>query len=118
MSKSVYCSECGMKLNITKKALKGYGLIINLVEPHECLNVPVELDLTPSEIPIGKEAGGKFVQNLNKLRPSQVNQTNDLRDRRKDPDIKTSAPPSIIQQTKNLMNSSEPENSIESDPDV
>lgn len=116
MPKFIYCSNCGTKLTIIRKALKGYGRIIELIDPHECPEEPLDLDLTPTEVPVNKETDGKFVEKLNNLRPSQVN-TADLRDRRKESDIKTSAPASVIQQTKNLMNFSEPENKPEGDPD-
>lgn len=116
MSKSVYCSNCGTKIPIIRKALKGYGRIIELIDPHECLDEPIDLDLTPTEVPIKQNREGKFVQKLNNLRPSQVN-TADLKDRRKEADVKTSAPASIIQQTTNRMNFSEPENKPNGDPD-
>lgn len=117
MSKFIYCSECGTKLTITRKALKGYGRIIDLVSPHECLDEPIDLDLTPTEVPIKKDTDGKFVQKLNNLRPSQVNIV-DLRDRRKESEVKSSAPASILEQTKNLMNFSVPENPVNGDPDA
>ena len=104
--KVVYCSECGTKLNITRKALKGYCTIIDLIPPHECPEEPIDLDLTPQEVPVDTRAGeGKFVKNLNdlSLRPSVS--TLDLRDRRKEVDIKSSAPSSVIQQMKQMQNS-------------
>lgn len=116
MAKFIYCSECGTKLPIIRKALKGYGRIIELILPHECPNEPVDLDLTPTEIPVKKEFEGKFVKNLNNLRPSQVS-TADLRDRRKESDVKTSAPASVLNQLSQMQNS-EPENKSEGDPDV
>lgn len=116
MPKQIYCSECGTKLYIKKKAIIGYGRIIGLVDPHECLEEPIELDLTPTEIPI-KQSVKKFVQKLNKLKPSQI-KTADLQDRRSESNVKTSAPASIIQQTKNLMNFSAPENYLNGDPDA
>lgn len=112
MSKFIYCSNCGQKLPIIRKALKNYGRIIDLIDPHECLEEPADLDLTPTEVPVKEKIEGKFVQKLNNLKPSQVN-TADLRDRRKEPEVKTSAPASIIQQTKNLMNFSDSENKLE-----
>lgn len=98
MNKFVYCSHCGMKIQVFKKAIRHYGRIINLIEPHECTAESVEFDLEPTEIPV-KEPDGKFVQKLNNLRPSQVNQS-DLRDRRAEPEVKSSAPTSVIQRMK------------------
>ena len=100
MPKCVYCSECGTKLQVSKKALKGYARIIDLISPHECLENPIEIDITPCDLP--KELSGKFVQNLNNLKPSQVSRI-DLRDRRKDADIKTSAPADLINQMKHMQ---------------
>lgn len=115
MSKFIYCSECGQKLPIIHKALKGYGRIIDLVSPHECLDEPTDLDLTPTEVPIKKDIEGKFVQKLNDLRPPRAS-TADLRDRRKEPEVKTSAPASVLNQIKNIHNSS-PENDLGEGPE-
>lgn len=102
MAKIVYCSNCGQRLEVTRKALKGYGRIIELIPPHECSEEPQELDLTPIEIP--KKVGGKFVQNLNELRPANLGSvsTMDLRDRRATQDVKSTAPASLLTQVKNL----------------
>lgn len=102
MTKFVYCSECGMKLQVFKRALKGYGRIIDIINPHECSSEPIEIDLTPTEIPTKLDSNGKFVQKLNNLRPSKVNQP-DLRDRRSEPEVKSSAPTNVIQRMKNQM---------------
>jgi len=103
MSKIVYCSSCGQRLEITRKALKGYGRIIELIPPHICSEEPQDLDLTPIEIPT-KEPKGKFVQNLNDLRPSNPMSisTADLRDRRITQDVKSSAPASLLDQVKSF----------------
>lgn len=37
MSKKFYCAKCGLKLEIFQKAIPHKGIIMNLVEPHECL---------------------------------------------------------------------------------
>lgn len=113
MTKPIYCSECGQKLFIVHKALKYYGRIIDLVNPHVCSDTPIELDLTPTEIPT--KSDGKFVKKLNDLRPSQVN-TADLRDRRKESDVKTSVPASILDQLAIRTNSA-PKNPSNGDSD-
>ena len=100
MAKIVYCSNCGKRLEITRKALKGYGRIIDLVPPHECSEEPQELDLTPIDIPT-KGADGKFVQNLDNLKVPSVS-TADLRDRRPSQDIKSTAPTSLVHQMGNM----------------
>lgn len=122
MAKPVYCSECGMKLPITLKALKGYGRIISLVDPHECAEEPVPLDLTPDEVPVEDYKGDrKFVQNLNDLpightvARGQLS-TADLRDRRPPDQVISTAPASIIQQMKSAINT-HPEGDINQDPE-
>ena len=114
MAKVVYCAQCGTRIEIYRKALKGYGRIIDIIEPHECLEEPIELDLSPLDIP-KRDADGEFVQKLNDLRPPTVS-TADLRDRRPSQDIKSTAPASLLTQVKNL-NSSIPEGDVGKDPE-
>ena len=116
MPKYVYCSNCGTRLEITRKALKGYGRIIDLINPHVCPDEPVDLDLSPSEVPVRKEVEGKFVEKLNDLRqPPQVS-TLDLRDKRKESEVKTTAPASIIEQMKSAV-PSVPVNELGGEPE-
>jgi hypothetical protein len=111
--KLLYCANCGTRLNILRKALPKFGLIVNVVEYHECLDEPIELDLKPIDIPIFKEVKdkNKFVQNLNDLSTSKSIigevDSNTLRDRRfenakelKEPS-KVSTPSEVL----NLINS-------------
>lgn len=116
MAKPIYCSECGTKLNVTLKALKGYGRIIGVVDPHICPDEPVELDLTPQENP--SEYGGErqFVQNLNDLTSRGAVSTADLRDRREPAFVKSSAPLSILDQVKRAVNT-HPEGDIGNEPE-
>ena len=74
--KYVYCANCGTKLKITRKALPRYGKIIDIVECHECLESPVDLDLKPTDVPRvssserrsgERSSENKFVQKLNEL---------------------------------------------------
>jgi len=113
--KTVYCAQCGTRLEVFRKALKGYGRIIDLIQPHKCPEEPIELDLTPTEIPV-KSPEGKFVQNLDILRPSNTPSvsTADFRDRRTE--VKSTAPASLLDQIK-LQNPSIPENDISSEPE-
>jgi hypothetical protein len=102
MSKLVFCGNCGKRLTITRKALPKIGRIIDIVEYHECYDEPVELDLEPLDVPIpakhieGKE---KFVQKLNDLSSPPSNDYN-LKDRRPQDQVKSTAPPSLINQLK------------------
>lgn len=124
----IYCSNCGLLLKLTRKALPKYGTVLDLVDPHTCLEVPVDpasiiIDATPiGEIP-------KFVSSLNdlessrnqgmarvhkenygegkSLRPSSMTGTNDLRDMRFDQQDKrpSTAPSSVLDQIKSMSNS-------------
>jgi hypothetical protein len=114
MAKVVYCAQCGLRIEVFRKALKGYGRIIDIIEPHECLEEPVELDLTPLEIPKTK-ATGEFVQNLDNLRPASVS-TADLRDRRPTADVKSTAPIGVLDQIKANI-PTKPANDIGGEPE-
>lgn len=120
--KCVYCSNCGTRLAVTRKALPKYGRIIDLIEPHECLDEPVEFDLTPIDVSVPIVAGeGKnaFVQNLNKLQPSPTG-TEDLTDRRKKEDIKgepSSAPQTLLDNIQSMHNTT-PANDMSNEPPI
>lgn len=109
--KVVYCSNCGTRLAITRKALPKYGRIIDLIQPHVCLAEPIEFDLTPVDVPTftgssGKD-DGKFVQKLNELFPLSTS-TDNLKDRRKTENIKSepssSAPRTLLSNMKAMHN--------------
>ena len=36
MAKKYYCSSCGIELTYSRKAVKGKGIILDLIAPHEC----------------------------------------------------------------------------------
>lgn len=36
MPKKFYCSNCGIELKHSRRAIKGKGLILDLIDPHEC----------------------------------------------------------------------------------
>lgn len=108
----VYCSKCGTRSPLIPKAIKSMGRVIDLVEPHECVDPPLEFDLKPLPVPsFIQEPKGKFVENLNQLKPKGLGMqgTGDLRDRRRPEFTKSLAPQSILDEIKNLQNS-EPEN--------
>ncbi len=99
--KFVYCSQCGMKLPVRRKALPNYGVVIDVIDPHVCASEPLEFDLKPIDpITSGalKEPEGKFVQKLNELGPIS---SSTLRDRRinvrsEGEEIRSTAPKSIF----------------------
>lgn len=130
----LYCANCGVGLTLIRKALPKLGIIVNLVQYHECPQVidpdtKFDLDGKPASIVEGMD---KCVLSLNQLEPSH-NQgvrefherdfgkiieaapkrgfggvgTDDLRDRRFDQDrsAKSTAPNSIAEQIKIMSNS-------------
>lgn len=110
MSKVVYCANCGLRLSIIRKAVKSAGVVIDMVEQHECLEVPVEPDLKLIDIPIFEppKAKGKFATRVEELSPSphfpipSELDEKDLRDRRPAKDVKSSAPQAIIDQVEKV----------------
>ena len=117
MSKFVFCSNCGMKIPVGRKAMPNFGRVIDLINPHECSEKPIELDLGPSaDIPVFEDEGdGKFVQNLNELQPSLSISTADLRDRRIPADIKSAAPQSLVDNIQSLQHSIPAHEPVESE---
>ena len=119
--KVVYCSKCGTRLAITRKALPKYGKIINIINPHECPDEPVELNLTPIDIPIPSATGegeNTFVHNLNKLQ-SLSTDTDNLMDRRKAENIKgesSSAPRTLLDNIQSMHNTA-PVNDVRNEPE-
>lgn len=119
MSKFVYCSQCGTRLPRYRKAIKEIPTIIEMIDPHVCPDEPVPLDLGPSEMIEFVEPSGKFAESLKDMKargvPGQIS-TADLRDRRSKPDVKSSAPLSVLDQLKS-MNPSVSANSLEDIPE-
>lgn len=121
--KLVYCAVCGTTIPVIRKAMAKYATIIDIIEPHVCLDNPMVPDLKQIDNPridINKKEN-KFVQSLNKLQPpsspfSGVS-TNDLRDRRfetsDDQKLKSSAPPTILEMIGTITNSIPERNLVE-----
>lgn len=110
--KIVYCSNCGSRLNVYRKALPKFGKIIDIVEFHECGEEVQELDLTPVDIPMFNTTEGKdkFVKKLNELAPRpKLEQVlnDDPGDRRDIANVKTTAPGSVIDMFKSLTGEDE-----------
>ena len=123
--KIVYCSNCGTRLNVLRKAMPKYGAVVNVVEYHECPDEVVELDLTPVDIPTFDPPKDKdqFVQKLNELNP--LSQTNllgggELGDRRDKEHVKsdiTSTAPGNLLTNMESMNPSTPAHETDEEPD-
>ena len=67
MSKFVYCSHCGTKLPITRRAMPKYNIIVEIIPPHECSEEVVPFDVKPNPAPT--MSNDKFIQKLNELNP-------------------------------------------------
>lgn len=66
--KIAYCSNCGRRLPVFRKALPNYGRILDLIEPHVCSGEPEPFDIAPVEIPLSEpKESNKFVKKLNEL---------------------------------------------------
>ena len=121
----LYCANCGKQLKRIRKALPKAGIIVDLVEYHECSKEPIPFDIDPSTIVEAPPVEGmdKFVKSLNNLdiakkaakaipegkslRPSSMTGTDDPRDRRfeQESKIASSAPLNVLDQIKQLGNS-------------
>jgi hypothetical protein len=129
----LYCANCGANLTIIRKALPKLGVIVNLVQYHECLpvvegDIKFNFDAKPAP---SVEGMNKCVQSLNALEPAKsgiplfdnpnkeipamMNRkpfggvgTDDLRDRRFDHEkdiVSSTAPSSIADQIRQMQNS-------------
>ena len=77
----VYCSQCGKKIQVFRKALPQYSRIIDMIQPHFCEELAeIEWDLTPFPIPANAASlkGDKFNDKLDETLPK----VKDLGDRR------------------------------------
>ena len=118
-----FCSNCGAQLKHIRKAVPKFGTILDLIEPHECLEVAVDPAQVIVAAPISESDRDEFVKSLNdlkptpparlspiaegkSLRPSSMIGTDDLRDRRFDKeDPKSTAPSSVLDQIKQMSGS-------------
>jgi hypothetical protein len=122
--KFIYCSQCGFKSAIMRKAMPKYGVIIDVADPHVCADEPIELDLTSNPIPTESTMSEKkFVQKLNDLQPdprafSPLSEGSKLGDRRSADHIKQTsiAPRTILDQLQSMIPTDVPEGSIK-DPE-
>jgi hypothetical protein len=108
---------------LTRKALPKLGVIVDIVDYHECAEEPIPFDTSKIEKFVPVEGKDKFVQSLNRLEPPRAGRTDnppfvaraenrpsmqgtdDLRDRRFDPETKSTAPSSVADQIRMMSNS-------------
>lgn len=119
--KVIFCAECGTRLPVFRKAMANFGRIIDMVEPHVCLEEPLEPDLTPIDIPLlelGKD--NKYVQKLNELDESEVTMKSHIGDRRESQHVRqeiTTTAPDGIQSLIGQQPNTQPEGDISKEPD-
>lgn len=99
MTKQYFCSKCHLELTVTRKALKEYGRIVELVEPHECSDEvhEIKFDSRPLNT-FDTSYKDKIDQNL-------INLGIEPGDRRSLADVKSTAPSSLLDKIKTLSNS-------------
>jgi len=129
--KFFYCSKCGTRLTVHRKALPTHGRIIELVDPHECLDEPMPFDLSPIEVPhfdnvdAPEKEDNLFVQKLNELSKASGNAMPEaiLEDRRdpkftKEGSPKSSAPENLLKTVHhNTLQPSTPAHDINDEPE-
>lgn len=98
--KSVFCSQCGQELPVTKKGMPKFSRIVNLIDPHECLPEIAELDWAPSPAPLPESGTQEFVQKLNELQPKPKFEPVDKRSSEHTKD--TSAPNGVLNALRNI----------------
>lgn len=95
MVRKYFCSNCGIELKVTLKALKNKGIVINLIEPHwVCIEGDKYLDnIKDDEEPLATRPAAKAEP---RTFPHQ-----EIGDRRGKPVIST-APSSLLKQMRDL----------------
>ncbi len=96
MNRFVRCSNCGIKLEIIRKASPQLNeKIIDVISPHNCSEddkTLADLGIIPDPTPTF--VSGKFVQKLDELNKSNADNT--LMDRRPKDQVKDSIAPSSV----------------------
>lgn len=122
MTKVVYCSKCGKRLLIYRKALPAYGTIIELIEPHKCGTKVEDFDLSPLPYhpnvdELSKDENNKFVRKLNNLPKHKL----PISDRRAKENLRQSkqstsmAPAALLSQIKSDILPTQPEGDLMED---
>lgn len=116
MAKAYYCSVCGIELGHSRRAVPGKGLILDLIDPHECEGHSVKSN--PDEAPTVTDV----IETLEDLHKAEVidektvghiNVPGDRRDEKDKKNLETSsAPENLLKNFKGLPNT-EPEGEME-----
>ena len=106
--KLFYCSKCGTRLIVTRRALPKWNRIVDIVSYHTCPEELVELDLTPEPFTtnyIQQPGDNEFVQKLNSLAPPSAMGPgfDQLKDRRTPEQVKNTAPRGVLDLIKDLI---------------
>ena len=128
----VYCAECGMELEVRRKAVPSEQKIYEVIRPHSCIDKLDTLTTFEEEVkkeekkPLAPKLGAlfdsfKFVQKLNKLStapPPMIQETGDKRDKehlRKEL-LTSTAPLNLLNNIRNIS-PSHPENDVNVEPE-
>jgi hypothetical protein len=110
----VYCSECGTRIIVARKAMPNYNVILDIISPHVCPSEPIPFDGVRVQVPAFiKIPDGKFVRNLYELDPpkglAHLDEPGDRREKEhvKSSDSASSAPKSVLDTLKMMKETGE-----------
>ena len=121
---AIYCSKCGLKLNLTRKAYPKHGIVVDLVDPHECLEIPIEPEVlakSPRFEVFGEEPArlpykGRFdPRGISSGPKPGMLDSEGLKDRRFEVNEKSTAPVSLLKNMGTMRNAT-PENPLVDEP--
>lgn len=121
MPKQFFCSYCGLPLTYSRKALKNKGMIMNLIDPHECDESHME-NIVDADKPTRKAVTPvDFTEVASEEKKALINPNNafdlgpgDKRDKKDlHPSFTSSAPSSTREMIKDSDGTSEPEGNLE-----
>ena len=112
MARQFYCSKCGINLKCTRKALKNKMLILDLIDPHECIEGH-DHNLKDADRPVdarldfnNSQASKEEVRQQAGLTNLQYTDRRDPKFRRQESEQVSSAPPGILNTIKGARNDS------------
>jgi hypothetical protein len=110
MAKKYFCSYCGTPIIVTRRALPNRGVIVELVEPHDCDERNIH-NITDDEKPSPR------IRDLTQPAPSEEKDSlgfpvPDFGDKRDKSVIKSTAPTNVLSKVKGGQNTN-PEHDLE-----
>lgn len=108
MAKKYYCSVCGKELIHGRRAVPGKGLILDLIDPHECEGYTIKS--APDESPTVKDLLDSIEESRKANKESverSLRRVSGPGDKRKD--VRSSTAPATLLDNIHSMSNSEPE---------